>query len=845
MFPILIRRYDIHRMTLSHPMNEKFLFSHKTKNNTMNTLRIYVLTLLTLFTFSLQAQDNLTYQVPPKAIEDLVRAPQTPAVSINATGDWMVLLQRPGYPSIEELSQPELKIAGIRINPRTNGSSRSSSYNGLVFKNIQNNEQITVTGLPENPRIENVNWSPNGQKIAFTHTVQEGIELWTADLASGTAAKLTEPIINDALGGLPYRWLSDQSLMYKAIPEDREEKPAEPLAPAGPVIQEATGVKAPVRTYQDLLKNPYDEALFEYYTTAQMMILDLGSGSSVNFGSPGIFSQVSPSPDGQYIFITQVVKPFSYIVPYYRFTQTADIYDLQGNPVKNIAKIPAAENIPKGFGAVRTGPRNFTWRADVPATLYWVEAQDEGDPNKEVDIRDKTFFIAAPFTENPTSDISFKLRAGGVTWGSDDLAIAYEWWWTTREMITSRFVPGMEDSKEVIFERSFEDRYNDPGDFETRQNKYGEQVLLTDKSGKKLYLTGTGASPEGNRPFVREFDLAKKETNELWRSEAPYYEYPVRILDLKKNLVLTRRESKEEPPNYYLRDMKKDKLIQLTGFSHPYLQLKGIEKQVVQYKRNDGLDLKGDLYLPTGFTPGEDDPLPVILWAYPEEFKSADAAGQVQGSPYEFLRLGWWSPLYFITQGYAIFDDPSMPVVGEGDEEPNDSFREQLVENGRAAIQKLEEMGVGDPDRVAIGGHSYGAFMTANLLAHSDLFAAGIARSGAYNRTLTPFGFQSEERTYWDAPEVYYTMSPFMHADKIDEPMLMIHGEADNNSGTFPLQSERMFAAMKGLGGTARLVMLPHESHGYRAQESILHMLWEMNEWLEKYVKNENGNAPE
>jgi dipeptidyl aminopeptidase/acylaminoacyl peptidase len=467
-----------------------------------------------------------------------------------------------------------------------------------------------------------------------------------------------------------------------------------------------------------------------------------------------------------------------------------------------------------------------------------VEAQDEGDPNKEADIRDKAFFSTAPFTENSLPDISFKLRAGGITWGSDGLAIAYEWWWTTREMITSSFVPGKEDSKEVIFERSFEDSYNDPGDFETRQNEYGNAVLLTDKSGKKLYLTGTGASPEGNRPFVREFDLAKKETEEFWRSEAPYYEYPIRILDLKKNMVLTRRESKEDPPNYYLRDMKKGKLTQLTDFPHPYPQLKGIEKQVVQYQRNDGLDLKGDLYLPTDFTPGEDDPLPVIMWAYPEEFKSADAAGQVQGSPYEFIRLGWWSPLYFITQGYAIFDDPSMPVVGEGDEEPNDTFREQLVENGRAAIQKLEEMGVGDPDRVAIGGHSYGAFMTANLLAHSDLFATGIARSGAYNRTLTPFGFQAEERTYWDSPEVYYTMSPFMHADKINEPMLMIHGEADNNSGTFPLQSERMFAAMKGLGGTARLVMLPHESHGYRAQESILHMLWEMNEWLELYVKN-------
>jgi dipeptidyl aminopeptidase/acylaminoacyl peptidase len=191
-----------------------------------------------------------------------------------------------------------------------------------------------------------------------------------------------------------------------------------------------------------------------------------------------------------------------------------------------------------------------------------------------------------------------------------------------------------------------------------------------------------------------------------------------------------------------------------------------------------------------------------------------------------------------VARGYAVFDDPSMPIIGEGDKEPNDSFVKQLVMSAEAAVNKLVELGIADRRKIAIGGHSYGAFMTANLLAHSDLFAAGIARSGAYNRTLTPFGFQREERTYWEAPEVYYNMSPFMHADKINEPMLMIHGHADNNSGTFPIQSERMFAAMKGHGGKARLVMLPHESHGYRARESILHVLWETDQLLENYVKN-------
>jgi len=767
----------------------------------------------------------------------LVEAPETPAVSVDANGDWMVLLHRPGYPAIEELAQPELKLAGIRINPRNNGASRSYSFNGLSIRRVQGEEEYTVKGLPQDPQIQNVRWSPDGQKIAFTLHLMEGIELWVADVQSGEATGVTKAVINDAIGS-PYQWLSDSKhILYKSVLPDRGEAPVEALVPAGPVIQETTGQKAPVRTYQDLLNNPYDEALFEYYAQAQPYLLNIETQEAKPFAQPGIISQMMPSPDGNYIFTLYVQKPFSYIVPYYRFPQEALMYDRTGSLVEQIADIPLAENIPKGFGAVRTGPRDFGWRNDQPATLYWVEAQDGGDPANEVEVRDQLFYLSAPFSEAKQPGIEFALRFGGITWGNEKLAISDEYWWSSRELITSAFEPGKPASKTPLFERSFEDRYNDPGSFETTVNQYGEEVLLTDEEENTLYLTGQGASPEGNRPFVRSFDLDTQETTEIWRSEAPYYEYPVRILDIATSTFITRRESKEMPPNYFLRNLETDQITSLTEFSHPYPQLKAVEKQVIQYKRADGVDLKGDLYLPIGYDPAE-GPLPVLMWAYPSEFKSADAASQVEGSPYEFIRLGWYSPLYFLTRGYAIFDDPSMPVVGEGDEEPNDTFREQLVMNAAAAIDKLVEMGIADRDRVAIGGHSYGAFMTANLLAHSDLFAAGIARSGAYNRTLTPFGFQAEERTYWEAPEIYYGMSPFMHADKINEPMLMIHGQADNNSGTFPVQSERMFAAMKGLGGKSRLVMLPYESHGYRAKESIMHMLWEMDNLLEQYVKN-------
>jgi dipeptidyl aminopeptidase/acylaminoacyl peptidase len=783
------------------------------------------------------------YQVPPPAIADLVEAPLPPAVQLNATRDWMLLMEQPGYPSIEELAEPELRLAGLRINPRTNGPSRSGSYNGLQLKNIQTLETYPIQGLPENPRISNLSWAADGQRFAFTHTHAQGIELWVAEVGSRRARRLSASWLSDAMPGMPYRWVGNDRLLAKFIPADRGAAPAAPLAPAGPVIQESQGEKTTLRTYQDLLQNQHDEALFEYYAQAQLYLIELADGKAQPLGPAAMVRSMSASPDGRYILVESIKKPFSYIVPFYNFPTDYDLYTSDGKLAKQVAAIPLVERLPQGFGAVREGPRNIAWRPDQPATLYWVEALDGGDPKQEAEWRDRLFFWPAPFAQAPAESIAFQTRYRGINWGDGDLAIASEFWWATRQITDVRFDPRDPTSRQVISQRSSQDRYNDPGSFLYKVNPYGQYTLLSSADGDKLYLSGQGASPEGNRPFLREYSLASGEMKELWRSEAPYYEYPVAILDADAGTVITRRESPQDPPNYFVRNWKTGSLKALTDFAHPYPALEGIEKQVVQYEREDGVGLQGDLYLPKGYDPQRDGSLPVLMWAYPVEYKSKDDAGQVQGSPYEFVRLSWGSPLYWVARGYAILDRAAMPIVGEGDAEPNDSFKKQLVANAQAAIDKLVEMGVADRRRIAVGGHSYGAFMTANLLAHSDLFAAGIARSGAYNRTLTPFGFQSEERTYWDAPEVYNTMSPFMNAHQINEPILLIHGEADNNSGTFPIQSERLYQAINGLGGTARLVMLPHESHGYRARESILHQLWEMDQWLEKYVK-EAGVKP-
>lgn len=786
----------------------------------------------------LPAQEALKYQTPPEEILKLADAPFTPYLSVSPDKKILMFFEAPSLKPLRELAQPELKLAGLRINPRTNGRSRGYNFYRVRFKSLKGKKEYPLTGVPKDVLVGNLNWSPDSTRVAFTLDRDTGIELWMADAKTGRARKLTGPILNNALRGASYQWLADSCrILFRSTLTNRGEAPAKDLVPAGPNVQVNLGKKAPVRTYQDLLKNKYDEKLFAYYTTSQLQIVNVQDNTSKSIGNAGIISDFSVSPDNQYILVETVTPPFSYIVPYYRFPTTIAVWDIGGHLVKTIASIPLAEDVPKGFMAVRKGPRSFTWREDAPATLFWVEARDGGNPVKKSEFRDQIYALPAPFNGSKISGPKLKLRFRGFYWGTGAVAVVYDYWWNNRKERTLLFHPdSLQTEPEILFDRSREDRYNDPGRFVMAQNKQGRYLLLMEQ-GKYLFLMGRGASPQGNRPFIDRYNLRTKKATRLWRSKAPYYESVISLLSLKKRQVLTRRESKNIQPNYFIRNLKRNQIKQITHFPHPYPALKGVSKQFIQFQRADGVTLTGDLYLPAGYKKS-DGPLPVFMWAYPREFKRKSAAGQVSGSPYTFIRLRPTSPLLWVTQGYAVLNNASMPIVGEGKTEPNDTFVKQLVANARAAIDKLVAMGVADRRRFAIGGHSYGAFMTANLLSHSRLFAAGIARSGAYNRTLTPFGFQAEERTFWEAPEVYFAMSPFMHAPKVKDPLLLIHGEMDNNSGTFPIQSRRYYHALKGHGATVRLVMLPFESHGYRARESVLHMLWETHQWLEKYVKN-------
>lgn len=789
--------------------------------------------------FQAVAQENLTYQKPSKSILDLADYERAPSVSMDTKKEYMLLSYRNTYKTLDDLNQDELRLGGLRINPTTNISSTVTYINNIKLRKIKDQNEIQVSGLPDYPRISNLSWSPDDRKIAFSNTTNSGVALWVVDVASAKAMQLTENNVNANLVN-PFSWYNDNtSILVKMLPKNRpallDEKKN---LPKGPIVSNSNGSVSQNRTYQDLLKNKTDELNFENILTAELYKVNL-NGEKTLFKTADMYAGETFSPDGNYIMITTIQKPFSYIVPLNRFPSKTVVYGLEGKEVKVVNQVPLNEIMPKGFMATRTGKRNMNWRNDEAATLYFVEALDEGNPENKVEYRDIVMQWKAPFNQEPTELLKTKQRFGGIIWGNSTTAIAMDQWYDTRNTKTYLFNPSATNQEpKIISDRNSQDIYSDPGNYETTKNKFGKNVLAIEDN--HLFLLGSGFTKNGQFPFIDEFNLASLQTKRLYTSTyKDKKEDLLSIEDFKKGEVLVQIQSKNEYPNYYFRNIKKkNQLTPITHFVNPFESIKNVSKEVIQYKRKDGVALSGTLYLPASYDKVKKEKLPLLIWAYPAEYKDKNSAGQNNQNPNEFTFPYYGSFVYWVTKGYVVLDDASFPIIGEGTTEPNDNFIKQLVDNAEAAINAVDALGYINKKKVAIGGHSYGAFMTANLLTHSNLFACGIARSGAYNRTLTPFGFQSEQRNYWEVPEIYNTMSPFMNADKMKTPLLLIHGEADNNPGTFTLQTERYFQALKGLGAPARMVILPKEAHGYAAKENILHLLWEQDQFLEKYLKN-------
>ena len=781
--------------------------------------------------------DTPTYQQPPSPIAQILDTAPTPGVSVSPDRKTLLLTERSNLPSIQELSEPMLRLGGYRINPRINGRANSqiSWLKGLSFQSIEGGEARPVTGLPANVRLTSTSWSPDGQKVAFLVNAETGLELWVASVADAKAKRLTRGIVN-ATATSGYDWQPDSNgLMVLTVPSNRGPAPVTDRPPTGPVVDETGGRVAPVRTYQDLLKDPTDEALFDYYFTSQPAFVNL-DGRLRTVGQAGVYIGASLSPDGRYVLQTRVKKPYSYIVPTSLFPSETVVTDLNGRLVHQVSDLPLRDNIPTAFDAVATGPRAVSWRADADATLVWTEAQDGGDPRNASEVRDRVYMLRAPFNDAAVVLADLKARYAGTQWGRDDVAIVNSRWFQNRQETRLLVNPSNPQQQRVLVQRNYQDRYNDPGSVIVEPNGRGRSLIRFTADGQKVFVTGAGATREGAYPFLDVMDLNSGETERLWRSAQGEYEALVGILDENGRRLLTSHQTKTQPTNLRIRDLD-GAITPLTNFPDPAPQLADIKRELITYTRKDGVQLSGTLYLPAGYDKDRDGPLPLLMWAYPAEFTDAAVAGQVVDSDNRFVRPGGSSHLFLLTQGYAILDNPTMPIIGADGAEPNDTYIEQLTASAEAAVEAVVSMGVADRERIAVGGHSYGAFMTANLLAHTDLFKTGIARSGAYNRTLTPFGFQAEQRNYWEATETYNRMSPFTYANKINEPILLIHGEADANSGTFPIQSERFYAALKGNGATARYVVLPLEDHGYRARESVGHTLYEMASWLDRYLK--------
>ncbi|MDE1162773.1 MAG: prolyl oligopeptidase family serine peptidase [Acidobacteriaceae bacterium] len=800
-------------------------------------------------TVALPAQTAIKYQTPPAPIEKLVSAKPLPVASTSPDRKLLLIEQPATFPTIAEVAEPRLRLAGLRFNPDSASPSVDSYVVGLSFQPLDGGPARKISGLPTPLKVSDILWAPDSRHIAIVQRNEKsarsaaGLKLWVIDVTTAAARPLAPAMrLNNVLDSTPCEWLpTSAALACKIVPLERGPAPKLSEVPTGPHVSENLGKATPAPTYEDMLSTPDDEDQFAYYATAQLAIIPL-TGAAHALPIKGILDQLAISPDGRFALTSIVHRPFSYTVPYERFPLLTEVVTLKTGTVTKLNDRPVIDNLPIVRDTVAPGPRGYEWRADAPATIVFTEAADGGDPRTKAEIRDRVKMLAAPFTGEATTLLELPMRpagyrGGSIRWGNDHYAVVSVSRWADRKTALLSFDPSSTGPAKLhtLYEGSSQDRYHSPGAPMLVPNAAGKRVLAFTPDGSALYFVSQGATPKGDQPFVATLPLNGGEETILTRSADPFYTEPITLLGGDRLLV--RRESQNDPPNYFVTNLRgRVAPIAVTHFPSPYEGIALPTRQLLRYKRSDGVDLNAVLWTPAGYDKSQ-GPLPTLMEAYPAEFKTRAAASQTSGSTNRFPTFGWGSPVFFTQTGYAVLQNTSIPIIGEGKEHPNDTYVEQLVASAKAAIDYASSLGVVDRTRVGVMGHSYGAFMTANLLAHSDLFRAGIARSGAYNRSLTPYGFQNEDRTYWQAPKVYYEMSPFSYADKIKTPILLIHGEADDNTGTFPIQSERFYAALKGQGATVRLVFLPLEPHHYGAKESVDHMLWEMSRWLDTYVK--------
>ncbi|MBN2856876.1 MAG: S9 family peptidase [Candidatus Delongbacteria bacterium] len=772
-----------------------------------------------------------TYKLPPKAILDVFDAPDPELITLIEGTDKAIQYTYQRYESLESLSSEKLSLAGQVILPSLH--SEKTSYPRTYLKMVDlNTMSKTDLNDPQDDIIIKFEISPDRKYIAYLAQKMDGIYLRVVDLHKAEVIFRDEKKVNMALENLLIKWSVDSKyLIIPRIHYGNDPIPEKQVSDIMPKTEESFDKTSPLRTYSNLLETAFDMKLFEYFFTSRFVMLDFITGKETPVGEPGIYRTFSQSPNGKYFLTRKVNEPYSYTVPYYRFGYSVLILDEKGNVVTELVNKPIQDEIP--IGGVETGVRWPAWIPTEPSTVWWTEALDGGDPKVKVPFRDKFYKLDSPFKGKPELFLKTKNRGYISGFSNEKGKMFYLDYDRDNEWMSTYY--GSYDGSvpdKMLFTRNEKEKYEHPGDLLTERLPNGYEVIKTVDG--HIYLYGQGYSPEGNFPFLNRFSLETGETETLFKCAEESYENFSGFIGTGTEKICVTRETPEEPRNYYVQDLKTSERTQITSNYDHAPVVRDIKTELISYLREDSVTLSGKLYLPPDFTKGKRYPL--VIWAYPREFTELSTAAQITGSNYTFTRFWGASVKYLALHGYVVLDGASMPVVGDR-ETRNDTFTSQIRLNAKAAIDHLDSLGMIDREKVAVGGHSYGAFMTANLLAYTDLFKAGIANSGAYNRTLTPFGFQSEERTYWEAKEFYQKASPFMNAEMIKTPLLLIHGMDDDNPGTYPMQSERMYAAIKGVGGSARLVMLPYEGHSYHSKESNLHVLAEMCDWLDRFLK--------
>ena len=791
----------------------------------------------------LNAIRDVQYGEPSPEIAELARAPWLPLAVVDPTRQFLLQLGVKGLVPMERLARDEIRLAGRILHPESLAPNRSLYLDRLTLVRIEGGPPMPVNGLPADPVILNVKWSPDGSWIALLVEEEEGVGLWKVNTRTAEAERWTQLRIHSGLGATIHWGSSSQSVWLKSVPENLEGPPQISPVSEGPVVRMTRERALPAYTFQDLLETVGDVKRFEYYFSSQITRVTL-SGDTGQVGNAGLFRSFQPSPDGKYLLVERLVEPWSDMVTEERFGYHWEVWTVEEGFLKTVASAPLGEAMPSIKSAVHPGAREAEWRPDAPATLVWIEAMDGGDLRRNARIRDILYSLEAPFLGPPKILARLRHRLADVIWHSGDLALLVLLNGQAREVAFHRLFPDLGERKSPrrLITNKMGDRYKYSGYPLIAYNEKGLPILQTDDGANHMYLVGDGGTREGDRPFLVKFNLQTKKKEELFRSQPPFYERPHTLLDTKRNQVLVQRESTRMPPNHFVWNPEDKFERPVTRVSNPYLLLDEMQHRILRYRRSDNLQLTANLYLPAGYDPDRDGPLPTLIWAYPKSYNDPSNASQTTFSPYEFYEARWYRPAIWVTQGYAVVDSPPMPIIARDNASPNDDFIRQIKLSANALVSRLLRLGISEKGRIGIGGNSYGAFLAVNLLANTDFFSAGIARSGAYNRTLTPFGFQNEERFFWQAPDVYLQMSPIFRVRNIQEPLLLFHGRKDNNSGTIPIQSERMFHAIRGFGGTARLVLFPHEGHTFRGEKSILHMLGEMEKWLDLYVKKDAHN---